>query len=81
MVPRREDGLRAWTATYQWPGKRAFRFGTAWVRLDGTMQEVEEAVRAEFVRMWGEILPDGVPLPELKGLEPGMVMFVPEGER
>lgn len=75
-----DRAMRAWCAVYQWPGKKPFLFGTAMVRREGTLHEVEEAVKAEFVRKWGEILPDGFPLPELKDLRPGAIFFVPEGE-
>lgn len=67
-------GQRAWCAIYQWPGRKPFLFGTAWVRVEGTSQEVEAA----FARLWEELLPDGIAGPELQGLRPGMVVFQPE---
>lgn len=66
---------RAWCAVYQWPDRKPFLFGTAFVRANAPLQEVDAELRKEFARMWGEILPAGVPLPELKDLRPGQLWF------
>lgn len=66
---------RAWCAVYQWPGKKEFLFGTVFVRSDGPQQEVEKALEEMFIEKWKNILPDEVPLPKLKNLIPGMLVF------
>lgn len=73
-------GMRAWCAVYQWPGRKKFLFGTAWLRHDAPMHEVEAEVAREFAKAWGEILPDGWEQPKLLDLRPGMLVFVPEKE-
>ncbi len=70
--------MRSWCGVYQWPDKKPFLLGSISVRSEGTLQEVEKAVEAEFDRVWGEILPDDVPRPKLLNLRPGAIWFVPE---
>lgn len=59
-------------------GKKEFLFGSVLIRSDGPQQEVEKALEEMFIEKWKDILPDGFPLPKLKNLIPGMLVFVEE---
>ncbi len=69
---------RAWVAKVQWKGAaKPFWFGTVYVRLGATHQEIEAAVIENF----SEIIPHDFPKPDIIELTPGCLIFMPEKEK
>lgn len=76
-----DKAIRAWCCEMQWPGRKAFVFGTVFHEVGQDQQNVvEEALRLKFLSGIAEILPLNVPPPAILRLMPGAIFFVPEGD-
>jgi hypothetical protein len=73
MMANRNECQRTWCARYQYQERKPFTFGTAVVRSDAPMHEVE----SELLRMLACILPQGAEMPILVSLMPGSLIFIP----
>ncbi|PJR90000.1 hypothetical protein CN878_02555 [Ochrobactrum sp. 695/2009] len=76
-----EKAVRHWVAEFKWPGKRKFYVGTVELPAQIMQHELDASLFRKFQELWGNILPDGVPLPQLVNAIPGAIVFVDEQVR
>ncbi len=82
MKPVMIDGTpyRPWVGRYQWPEKKPFLFGTAFLPLEITDQELQKLLDEKFAQAWQDILPDHYERPKLLAYIPGAIFFVKDDE-
>lgn len=80
MMNLTDKKYRTWFGEFQWPGKKKFIAGCVevYMEVNASQAEILKAVEAEFVKFWGDILPDNFPMPNTINLIPGSIFFVSE---